>query len=157
MKKFLVSTMMFLVVAIGLPLTAEAHPGCRLHRRYASRSYASRYYTSRYVTRRVYVPRYASTRYYAPRYRTARYYSSPRYATTRYYSPRYSTASYSAYRRPSYYRRHRNFINMAAGTGGGAILGALLGGRRGAGIGALAGLGGSALYTYKLNPKRRRY
>ena len=46
---------------------------------------------------------------------------------------------------------------MAIGTGGGALLGGLIGGRRGAGIGALAGFGGSALYTYKLNPKRRRY
>jgi hypothetical protein len=113
--------MMFLVVAIGLPLTAEAHPGCRRH---ARRSYASRSYAR---------------------------------TTRRYYAPRYSTASYTAYRRPSYYRRHRNVINMAIGTGGGALLGALFGGRRGAGIGALAGLGGSALYTYKLNPKRRRY
>ena len=48
-------------------------------------------------------------------------------------------------------------INMAIGTGGGALLGGLIGGKRGAGIGALAGAGGSALYTYKLNPKRRRY
>lgn len=59
--------------------------------------------------------------------------------------------------KPSYYRRHRNRINMAAGTAGGAIIGGLLGGKKGALIGAGAGLGGSALYTYKLNPKTRKY
>jgi hypothetical protein len=46
---------------------------------------------------------------------------------------------------------------MAIGTGAGAVFGGLLGGRRGAGIGALAGLGGSALYTYKLRNRYRRY
>ena len=59
--------------------------------------------------------------------------------------------------KPSYYRRHRNRINMAIGTGAGAVLGGLIGGRRGALIGAGAGLGGSALYTYKWNKKQRRY
>jgi len=64
---------------------------------------------------------------------------------------------YVRVRKPSYYRRHRNRINMGIGTAGGAILGGLLGGRKGALIGAGAGLGGSALYTYKLNPKTRKY
>jgi len=59
--------------------------------------------------------------------------------------------------KPSYYRRHRNRINMAVGTGAGAILGGLFGGRKGALIGAGAGAGGSALYTYKFNKKKRRY
>ena len=60
-------------------------------------------------------------------------------------------------RKPSYYRRHRNRINMAIGTGGGAVLGGLIGGRKGALIGAGTGLGASALYTYKLNKKKRHY
>jgi hypothetical protein len=60
-------------------------------------------------------------------------------------------------RKPSYYRRHRNRINMAIGTGGGALVGGLIGGRKGALIGAGTGLGGSALYTYKLNKKKRHY
>lgn len=64
---------------------------------------------------------------------------------------------YVRVRKPSYYRRHRNRINMAVGTGGGALLGGLIGGKKGALIGAGAGLGGSALYTYKLNPKTRKY
>ena len=59
--------------------------------------------------------------------------------------------------RPSYYRRHRNRINVAAGTGAGALIGGLAGGGKGALIGAGIGAGGSALYTYKLNKKERRY
>lgn len=64
---------------------------------------------------------------------------------------------YVRVRKPSYYRRHRNRINMAVGTGGGALIGGLLGGGKGAAIGAGVGLGSSALYTYKLNPKTRKY
>ena len=60
-------------------------------------------------------------------------------------------------RKPSYYRRHRNRVNMAIGTGAGALVGGLVGGGKGAAIGAGAGLGGSALYTYKLNKKKRHY
>ena len=59
--------------------------------------------------------------------------------------------------KPTYYRRHRNRINMAIGTGGGALIGGLLGGGKGALIGAGVGAGSSALYTYKLNPKTRKY
>jgi hypothetical protein len=73
-----------------------------------------------------------------------------RYRTTRTY---YTTT----YKRPNFYHRHRNVMNMAIGTGAGLLLGGLIGGRRGAGIGALAGLGGSALYTYKMKPKTNRY
>ena len=59
--------------------------------------------------------------------------------------------------KPSYYRRHRNRINVAAGTAGGAVIGGLLGGGKGALIGAGVGAGSSALYTYKFNKKKRRY
>ena len=59
--------------------------------------------------------------------------------------------------KPSYYRRHRNRTNVAAGTGAGALVGALAGGGRGALIGAGVGAAGSSLYTYKLNKKKRRY
>ena len=64
---------------------------------------------------------------------------------------------YVRVRKPSYYRRHRNRINMAVGTGAGALIGGLAGGGKGALIGAGIGAGGSALYTYKLNKKKRRY
>ncbi|MGH9820958.1 MAG: YMGG-like glycine zipper-containing protein [Pyrinomonadaceae bacterium] len=60
-------------------------------------------------------------------------------------------------RKPSFYRRHRNRTNMAIGTGAGALVGGLIGGGKGALIGAGTGLGGSALYTYKLNKKKRIY
>ncbi|MGI8812398.1 MAG: hypothetical protein ACR2IH_07700 [Pyrinomonadaceae bacterium] len=64
---------------------------------------------------------------------------------------------YVRVRKPSYYRRHRNRVNVAAGTAGGAIIGGLLGGGKGALIGAGVGAGSSALYTYKFNKKKRRY
>ena len=50
-------------------------------------------------------------------------------------------------RKPSFYRRHRNRMNMAIGTAGGALVGGLIGGRKGMLIGAGTGLAGSALYT----------
>jgi hypothetical protein len=65
--------------------------------------------------------------------------------------------TYVRVRKPSYYRRHRNRINMAIGTGAGALVGGLIGGKKGALIGAGTGLAGSALYTYKWNKKKRRY
>ena len=108
--------MMFLVFAVGLPLSVEAHSGCPRHRRY-KRTTASRTYRA---------------------------------------TPRYATAGYVA-KRPSFYRRHRNLINIGIATGAGALVGGLLGGRRGAGLGLLGGAGAGALYTYKLNPKRRYY
>ena len=110
MKKFLVSLMMFLVFAVGLPLSMEAYAGCPRHRR-AKRSTAAR---------------------------------------------SYRTAGYAA-NRPSFYRRHRNLINIGIATGAGALVGGLIGGRRGVGLGLLGGAGAGALYTYKLNPKRRYY
>ncbi|MBA3634739.1 MAG: hypothetical protein H0W58_18330 [Acidobacteria bacterium] len=60
-------------------------------------------------------------------------------------------------KKPSFYRRHRNRVNMAVGTGAGAILGGLIGGKKGAFIGGATGLGGSALYTYKLKKKKKKY
>lgn len=81
----------------------------------------------------------------AQSYTTQRYYRNGKVYTTK------------VYKKPNFYQRHRNVINMGIGTGAGAILGALIGGKKGAGIGALVGAGGSALYTYKLNPKTKKY
>jgi hypothetical protein len=61
------------------------------------------------------------------------------------------------YRDRSFWQRHRDKLTLAAGSGAGAVIGGLIGGRRGAAIGALSGLGGSALYTYKLRNRRYRY
>lgn len=65
--------------------------------------------------------------------------------------------NYRTYKKPSVYSRHRNLINVGIGTGVGAIIGALVGGKKGALIGTAVGAGGSALYTYKLNPKTKKY
>ncbi len=116
MKKFLVSAMMSLVFAVGLPLSVEAHNSCSRHRKY-KRTTATRTYLS---------------------------------------TPRYRTAGYTA-QRPSFYRRHRNAINIGIATGAGALIGGLLGGRRGVAYGLMGGAGAGALYTYKLNPKKRYY
>lgn len=60
-------------------------------------------------------------------------------------------------RKRSFWQKHRDKLTVAMGTGGGALLGGLIGGKRGAAIGALAGGGGSALYTYKIRNRNRRY
>ncbi|HXG83923.1 MAG TPA: hypothetical protein VNI84_07840 [Pyrinomonadaceae bacterium] len=84
---------------------------------------------------------------------------SRNYAASRYRraAPRYRTAGYAVAKRPSFYRRHRNLINIGIATGGGALIGGIAKGKRGAGIGALTGAGAGALYTYVLNKKKRRY
>ena len=69
-----------------------------------------------------------------------------------------TSSSYST--RPqgrSFWQKHRDKLTVAMGTGGGAIIGGLIGGKKGAAIGALGGAGGSALYTYKLRNRNRRY
>jgi outer membrane lipoprotein SlyB len=102
MKKFIATLMMMAMMAVALPLTANAQIGNK------------RYYRNRTNTTHV-------------------------------------------YQKPSVYRRHRNLINIGIGTGAGALLGALIGGKKGALIGSAVGAGGSALYTYKVKPKTRRY
>jgi hypothetical protein len=147
MKKFLVGSLMLLVLVAGAVITANAQY-CRTRGNRGYNSYNS--YPARYVTyNRGYNRRY--NRGYNRGYQPA-YYSTPTYYRS---APTY----YTSYRsnRPSYYRRHRNAINVGLGTGAGAIIGALAGGRRGAVLGALIGGGGAAAYTYGFNPKRRYY
>jgi hypothetical protein len=85
-----------------------------------------------------------------------------RNAGTRSYA-RNSTSSrrvYYDYQKPqsrSFWQKHRDKLTVAMGTGGGALIGGLIGGKKGAAIGALGGAGGSALYTYKLRNRNRRY
>jgi hypothetical protein len=83
-------------------------------------------------------------------------YSAPR-RSTRYSSSRRAYYDYNQPRSRSFWDKHRDKLTVAMGAGGGALLGGLIGGKRGAGIGALAGGGGSALYTYKIRKKNRRY
>jgi hypothetical protein len=64
----------------------------------------------------------------------------------------------SAPRGRSFWQKHRDKLTLAIGTGAGAAIGGLVGGKKGAGIGSLVGLGSSALYTYKLRKRSpRRY
>jgi hypothetical protein len=57
----------------------------------------------------------------------------------------------------SFWQKHRDKLTVAMGAGGGALLGSIIGGRKGAAIGALAGGGGSAIYTYGIRKRNRRY
>jgi hypothetical protein len=92
-------------------------------------------------------------------------YSQPRVVyrnSGRSYAHSYSSSRrvYSDYQRPrgrSFWQKHRDKLTVAMGTGGGALIGGLIGGKKGAAIGALSGAGGSALYTYKLRNRNRRY
>ncbi|MFL6254107.1 MAG: hypothetical protein ACJ74T_03720 [Pyrinomonadaceae bacterium] len=76
---------------------------------------------------------------------------------TRRSAPRRVYYDYGQTRGRSFWQKHRDKLTVAMGAGGGALLGGLIGGKRGAGIGALAGGGGSALYTYKLRKRNRNY
>jgi hypothetical protein len=72
-------------------------------------------------------------------------------------APRRVYYDYGQTKGRSFWQKHRDKLTVAMGTGGGALLGGLIGGKRGAGIGALAGAGGSALYTYKIRKRNRNY
>jgi hypothetical protein len=72
-------------------------------------------------------------------------------------APRRVYYDYGQTKGRSFWQKHRDKLTVAMGTGGGALLGGLIGGKKGAGIGALAGAGGSALYTYKLRKRNRNY
>lgn len=72
-------------------------------------------------------------------------------------SSRRAYYDYSQPRSRSFWDKHRDKLTVAMGAGGGALLGGLIGGKKGAGIGALAGGGGSALYTYKIRKRNRQY
>lgn len=72
-------------------------------------------------------------------------------------APRRVYYDYGQTKGRSFWQKHRDKLTVAMGAGGGALLGGLIGGKKGAGIGALAGGGGSALYTYKLRKRNRNY
>lgn len=60
-------------------------------------------------------------------------------------------------RKRSFWDKHRDKLTVAMGTGAGAVIGGLIGGKKGAAIGGLSGAGGSALWTYKLRNRNRNY
>lgn len=55
----------------------------------------------------------------------------------------------------SFWQKHRDKLTVAGGALGGAALGGLIGGKKGAAIGALGGGGGAAVYTYGIRKRRR--
>ena len=66
--------------------------------------------------------------------------------------------------RVRYHRRHRTFwqkhrdkLTVAGTTLGGAAIGGIAGGKKGAAIGSLVGAGSGALYTYKIRKRHRHY
>jgi hypothetical protein len=74
-------------------------------------------------------------------------------------SSRASRTAYYDYQQPrkrSFWQKHRDKLTVAMGAGGGALIGGLVGGKKGALIGAGAGGGGAALYTYGLRKRNRR-
>jgi hypothetical protein len=83
--------------------------------------------------------------------------SSARRSVSRNSAPRRVYYDYGQTKGRSFWQKHRDKLTVAMGAGGGAIVGGLVGGKKGAAIGALAGGGGSALYTYKLRKRNRNY
>jgi outer membrane lipoprotein SlyB len=55
----------------------------------------------------------------------------------------------------SFWKKHRDKLTVAGTALGGAGLGAIAGGKKGAAIGSLVGAGGGALYTYKIRKRHR--
>ncbi|HEV7745643.1 MAG TPA: hypothetical protein VGO56_11660 [Pyrinomonadaceae bacterium] len=58
-------------------------------------------------------------------------------------------------RHRSFWKKHRDKLTVAGTTLGGAGIGGLAGGKKGAVIGSLAGAGSGALYTYKIRKRHR--
>ncbi len=127
MKKLIVSLMCLIVFAVA----AVPAGACTRHHRHSSRFARSNFAHSH--------SRYATT------------------ASNRYGNSRSAYYSYGQPRHRTFWQKHRDKLTVAAGTGGGAIIGGLIGGHKGAAIGALSGAGGSALYTYKLRNRNRRF
>jgi uncharacterized protein YcfJ len=71
-----------------------------------------------------------------------------------------ASAQTRRYRRHrTFWHKHRDKLTVAGTTLGGAAIGGIAGGKKGAVIGSLAGAGSGALYTYKIRKrhKHRRY
>lgn len=58
-------------------------------------------------------------------------------------------------RHRTFWQKHRDKLTVAGTTVGGAAIGGLAGGKKGAAIGSLVGAGSGALYTYKIRKRHR--
>ena len=94
-------------------------------------------------------------------YSSRGYYDSQGYRNSGYYgnTSNYDNRAYYdyGYDNRGFWQKHRDKLTVAIGTGAGAAIGAMLGGRRAAVIGAAAGAGSSALYAYKIRNRRYGY
>ncbi|HEY6230226.1 MAG TPA: hypothetical protein VIW64_03085 [Pyrinomonadaceae bacterium] len=59
--------------------------------------------------------------------------------------------------RRSFWQKHRDKLTVAGSALGGAAIGGIAGGKKGAAIGTLAGAGTGAVYTYKIRKRHRHY
>lgn len=91
--------------------------------------------------------------YYNGPYTNDPYYNDPYYNDPYYNDPYYNDPYY---RDRSFYRRHRNAVNIGIAAGTGAVVGGIIDGKKGALIGAGVGAAAGAVYTYGINPKKRR-
>jgi hypothetical protein len=57
----------------------------------------------------------------------------------------------------TFWQKHRDKLTVAGTTAAGAGIGAVAGGKKGAAVGSLVGLGSGALYTYKIRKRHRHY
>ncbi len=66
-------------------------------------------------------------------------------------------AAQTRYRRRhrTFWKKHRDKLTVVGSTLGGAAIGGLAGGKKGAAIGSLVGAGSGALYTYKIRKRHR--
>lgn len=142
LKRFTVMTI--LVALLSLAVAPDTF-ACHRHRRAVA-------YRSAYSGNSVY-----RTGYYPSSYYRTGYYSRPHYRTAAYRTPyRYSGVAGTRYYAVRRGHSTRNMIlTIAAPAAIGAGLGAVFGGKRGAGVGALLGGGGGA--AYYLLKHRRRY
>jgi hypothetical protein len=63
---------------------------------------------------------------------------------------------YRVRRKRSFWKKHRDKLTVAGTTLGGAAIGGLAGGKKGALIGTAVGAGSGAVYTYKIRKRHRR-
>ena len=59
--------------------------------------------------------------------------------------------------RRTFWQKHRDKLTVAGTTLGGAAIGGLAGGKKGAAIGSLVCAGSGAVYTYKIRKRHRHY
>ena len=145
MKKLTATVICLIVLTMGaLPLAAQTRNRSCNNRNYNSGRSNIRY--DRGTTR--------NASYYDSRYDNSVYRNDNVYSNDDVY---YGNDGSIYNDNRSVWNKHRDKITAAAGAIGGAAIGGMVGGRKGAIIGAIAGGAGTAIYTYKIRDKYRRY